>query len=100
MNDKRIVTAQGNTDCPHCGQPNNAHAGAGVPQTGDWSCCYGCRKISRFVVPPDGTLSLRKATPSDLVEFVRDDPELAKMLATADEDVAAAVAEDERRDRL
>lgn len=92
MGDRRITRMQGQTDCPYCGRPNNAHAGDGVMETGAWSCCYGCHKISRFIVPPGGPVTLRKATRLELVDFARDDPDLARVLAPNDEDVAAAVA--------
>lgn len=97
LKDKQIVPSQGQTDCPHCGRRNNAHAGNSMPVTGDWSVCYGCHKISRFIVPPDLVISVRKATPSELIDFACDVPDLAHALADVDPEIAEAVEQAKRR---
>jgi hypothetical protein len=75
---------------------DSGFSGDSKPETGDWSCCHRCLKVSRFVVPQGGPISLRQATTSELVEFCRDDPELAGHLANVDERVASALREARR----
>lgn len=97
MKGKKIIASPGKIDCPHCARQNDAISGNGTPKTGDWTICYGCHKISRFIVPADRFISLRKATASELVAFARDVPDLAQKLAVVDPEIAAAVAECKRR---
>jgi hypothetical protein len=82
---KKTVLKLGDGSCPHCLRPNNSMTGAGMPDEGDFSVCATCRKVAVIELSPMGEISLRKASPDELVTFVKAELELAQMLAEGGE---------------
>jgi hypothetical protein len=61
------------TPCPYCAKPNNGHSCDGrTPQTGDYSICWSCHKVSVFVAGPLG-LAVRKPTEGEAAAMATDE---------------------------
>jgi len=61
-----------NTSCPYCGQVNEVHRGLDgtTPRSGDFSLCWGCRKVGIFGVTGTG-FTVRKATAAETEQIMK-----------------------------
>lgn len=79
----RVRTTKLRTTCPHCGRENDRQTGAGdtVPKDGDAALCWGCLRLSVYVIAK-GKTTLRKPTREEQSKL-DSDPEVRTAIDTA-----------------
>lgn len=89
-----MATYGNKMSCPHCAKLLDAHSGHGdaQPKTGDFSLCWGCNKLSVFVLTPAGVM-LRLPTPEE-GKLVMESPQVFRALRAARETSDPLAAEE------
>ena len=79
----QVRTTKRRTTCPHCGRENDRQTGTGesVPSDGDAALCWGCLRLSVYVIK-GGKTTLRKPTGEEQRKLDAD-PEVKVALDTA-----------------
>ena len=71
--------------CPICGYQVDAHSAVGehdaIPSDGAISICIACGEPSVFTAVLGGALALRRPTPAERDDILRDDTVISVMLA-------------------
>lgn len=65
--------------CRACGEKLDSAMGVNKrPENDSWSICVYCGEVSRYVVSPDGAVSMREVSLAELAEFNRHHPNAVK----------------------